>query len=132
MSCGRDVHSFTEDTIFNEIPDVNWLMSQHHDTFMDGVDLLQRFNQRQRYILVISVLQEAGVFDLLCRSCILHCEMLLKRTVKLFKKPFVKGAFISSIVESTFIRVYRGIATRLVQLFGNSALGFSPYPRVFI
>jgi hypothetical protein len=107
-------------------------MIQHRDTLMSGANLLQQFNQRWHSIFAILVLQKASSFNQLCGFCISSCEMLVRRTAQSSRKPFVKGAFISSIVESsivesTFIGVVRSITKGFAQLFGSPKLGFNLY-----
>jgi hypothetical protein len=102
-------------------------MIQHRDTLMSGANLLQQFNQHQRSNFVIVVLQKANSFNRLCGFCISACEMSVRRTAQSSRKPFVKGAFISSIVESAFIGVVRSILKRFVQLLGSPNSGFNWY-----
>lgn len=102
-------------------------MIQHRDTLMSGAILLQQFNQHWRSNFVILMLQRISSLNQLCGFCISFCEMLVRRTAQSSKKPFVKGAFISSIVESAFIGAVRSVAQRSVQPSGNSKSGFNVY-----
>lgn len=102
-------------------------MIQHRDTLMSGANLFQQFNQHQRSNFVTVVLQKANSFKQLCGFCISACGMLVRETAQSSAKPFVKGAFISSIVESAFIGVVRIIIKRFVQLFESPKSGFTLY-----
>lgn len=103
-------------------------MIQHRDTLMSGAYLLQRFDQHQRSNFVILVLQKVSSFNQRCRFRIPFCKVLVRRTAQLLGEPFVKGAFITSIVESAFIGVFHRIPKGFVQQVSEHLkLGFNLY-----
>lgn len=91
--------------------------------------MLEQFNQRRYSFFDILVLPTVGLFDQLCKFCISYCGMLIEEVGVATKAPFIKSAFLSSIVKSCTVRLNQNAVELCMELLENLTIDLNWYSK---